>query len=181
MKIRRIGFGVFLLTIVVILINLNTSASKVKMPNLIDVPLEVAITTLKKSGLDTGKIRLGQGAPEYVVLEQRLNGKKILPGTLINKKEKVELIVPANFHSSIEPLFMPNLVGLSLNEAKALTSGYDLVLKQVIHINKATKHFHRVFRQKPLKRTKIRKGDSVLLWVEKNNKTPSNDLNGALD
>lgn len=168
MKIRRIGvLGVLLIIAVSILVYLNSSKpeAKVKMPGLIDVPVDMAIRSLKSCDLDTGKIIYGHGAPENVVLEQRYKGKKISSGTLVHKGEKIDLVVPSNFYEINRVFPMPDLSLMPLAETEELLRGYDLVIGKTIHVDDSTQKPGTVVRQKPSKKTKMKPGDTVRLWV----------------
>ena len=168
MKIRRIGVSSVLLIIAVsILVYLNSSEleAKVKMPGLIDVPVDMAIRSLKSCDLDTGKIIYGYSAPDNVVLEQRYKGKKILPGTLVHKGEKIDLVVPFNFYKINMVLPMPNLLLMPLDEAEELLKGYELIIEKTIYVDNNTHKPGTVVRQQPSKTTKVNSGDTVQLWV----------------
>jgi beta-lactam-binding protein with PASTA domain len=96
------------------------------IPKVKDLSKRMAETTLNSKGIRT-KVSYKPGAdgPGYV-LEQLYNGKPIKPGTSIPKGSRVEIVVSQGNTGAATAL--PNLVGLTINEAKERLSTLTLGL-----------------------------------------------------
>jgi len=98
------------------------SAPKVKMPDLIDKSLRIATNRLENIGLKIGEVKRKPDLAKDAVLEQKLEGKKIEPGKLIDKGTLIDLVVGSGYGSSSYKL--PNVKGLTLESAvSTLKSG----------------------------------------------------------
>lgn len=99
---------------------------KVKMPNLRDASLRQAILLLKSYGLNAGKIIYKPDIANNAVLEMQLNNRPLVAGSLVTKGSSIDLIVGNGLGNSEIP--MPNLIGLTFEEAKFVLQSSNLTL-----------------------------------------------------
>lgn len=77
-----------------IYIKINSSGfTSVRMPDLIEKTYRQAAPTLKALGLEEGKISYRPYLGKDMVLEMRLNGKKLKPGDKVWKSSKIDLVL----------------------------------------------------------------------------------------
>jgi len=75
-------------------IKINASEyKKVQIPDLIDKTYRQAVPTLKSLGLADGKVMYTPHIGKDMVLEMRMNGKVIKPGTRVFKASKIDLVL----------------------------------------------------------------------------------------
>lgn len=102
----------------------------VKLPNLVDVSLRKATMDLKRLGLQVGDISTRPDIAHDVVLDVRLQGRSISEGTLVAKGTKLDLEVGMSVPDSLIPI--PDLTGLSIDEARMLLHENGLFLGQIL-------------------------------------------------
>ena len=77
-----------------IYIKINSDTYKmVAIPDLIDKTYRQAVPTLKSIGLEDGEITYVPHMGKDMVLEMRINGKKVKPGLKVLKATKIELVL----------------------------------------------------------------------------------------
>ena len=77
-----------------IYIKINSSGfTTVRIPNLVEKTYRQAVPTLKSLGLEEGTITYKPYLGKDMVLEMRLNGKKLNPGDKVFKSSKIDLIL----------------------------------------------------------------------------------------
>jgi beta-lactam-binding protein with PASTA domain len=137
----------------------------VKMPKLIDNSLRSAEMILKGHDLILDSIHYVPSPYPNLVLRQLVNNKDIKAGDFIPKGTKVTLYVSNG--TGNEEIELPNLKGLSLDEAKVLLSGSNLVLGVVKYDASSNEKEGTIISQKPTFTTgaKIHVGDMVDIWV----------------
>jgi beta-lactam-binding protein with PASTA domain len=106
---------------------------KVKMPDLKDASLKQAQLVLQSTGLRVGKLIYKPDLAQNAVLDQLLNDKSIVPGTLIPKGTHIDLVLGDGLGQT--EIQVPNLIGRSLSEAKFYLDGVGLNLGSVIKDN----------------------------------------------
>ena len=75
-------------------IKINSSGFKmVTVPNLVQKTYRQAVPTLRSLGLEEGEITYSPHMGKDMVLEMRLNGKKLNPGTKVFKSSKIDLVL----------------------------------------------------------------------------------------
>ncbi len=75
-------------------IKINASEyKKVQIPDLVDKTYRQAVPTLKSLGLATGNVTYAPHIGKDMVLEMRMNGKVIKPGTRVYKASKIDLVL----------------------------------------------------------------------------------------
>lgn len=101
-------------------------APQVDMPNLVGFSIKSAETYLKVLGLRLGSIQMVPDQNKNVVIDQLVNGQPIAPGSKIPSGTLIHFLVGDGGASA--GMFMPDLVGLTYEQAKAqlLSLGLNL-------------------------------------------------------
>jgi beta-lactam-binding protein with PASTA domain len=150
----------------VIYVSLNRiSPPTLPMPDLVDRSLINAEVVLKSYDLKRGRIFYEPSPFQNLVKEMRINGKKVEPGTKIQKGAVIDLVVgdgngPADF-------VIGNLIGDTFERAKFKLGGWDLHMGniQIAEGIDTTGIEIFVFKQYPLAGDSVRVGDPVDLWI----------------
>jgi eukaryotic-like serine/threonine-protein kinase len=165
----------------------------VRMPDLVDMSLKVAHLTLNSFDLKMGRTEYQPDLCLNCVLEMRVGGKMILPGTPVPKGTVVNLVL-GNGNGN-EEFPMPNLIGLDLEDAQIAIIGSGLKVGN-IHYEKSGKAVietedamgnvvseivdvlpGQVFRHQPYKNKTVKLQSTVDLWVfRRDNVLPENSL-----
>ncbi|MCU0428944.1 MAG: PASTA domain-containing protein [Cytophagaceae bacterium] len=142
-----------------------TTPPKVGMPNLVDKSLKAAELDLRSRDLVLAGINQVPSPFANLVINQYAEGKKIEPGTMIAKGTRITLDVGDGIET--KPVPIPNLVGLPLDDARALLSSMGLREGDITKQSASGKEFGVVLKQKPEFKDglKISTGDKVDLWV----------------
>lgn len=90
----------------------------VEMPNLISKTYRTAEAALKKLGLSIGDTTMVYDLAEGTILEQRLKGNIIPPGTKVPEGSKIDLVIAMGL--SDEQVNIPDLTGMKYPEAVKL-------------------------------------------------------------
>ncbi|MBK9732609.1 MAG: PASTA domain-containing protein [Chitinophagaceae bacterium] len=115
-----------------IYLTVNASmAPEVKMPDLKDASLKQATMILESYSMKVGRLIYKPDLAKNVVLDQQFEGKPILPGDFIRKGSVIDLVLGDG--SGITELEIPDLVGMSLREAKFVLEGSSLGLRSVVY------------------------------------------------
>ena len=106
-------------------------APQVDMPNLVGFSIKSAETYLKVLGLRLGSIQMVPDQNKNVVIDQIVNGRPIAPGSKIPSGTLIHFLVGDGGASG--GMFMPDLVGLTYEQAKAqlISLGLNLVVVAV--------------------------------------------------
>lgn len=107
-------------------------APQVDMPNLVGFSIKSAETYLKVLGLRLGSIQMVPDQNKNVVIDQLVNGQPIAPGAKIPSGTLIHFLVGDGGASAA--LTMPDLVGLTYEQAKAQLSSLGLNLG-VVSVN----------------------------------------------
>ena len=147
----------------VIYISLNRiTPPTVPLPNLVDGSLINAEVQLKSNELKRGRIQLIRGPFLHVVKEMKFKGDKIEPGTRVTKGSIIDLVV---YDGGSNTLPSPNVIGLSLEDAKVLIFGSTLNIEiEVVGDTLGTEEVV-ILKQKPVPNENILVGDIVKVWV----------------
>lgn len=100
-------------------------APQVDMPNLVGFSIKSAETYLKVLGLRLGSIQMVPDQNKNVVIDQLVNGQPIAPGSKIPSGTLIHFLVG---DGSSANMVMPDLVGLTYEQAKAQLSSMGLNL-----------------------------------------------------
>lgn len=152
-----------------IYVTINTVAvPSVKMPKLVGSSQKAAEMTLKSYGLQVGNISYTYSPNQGEVLRQTVNGIDIAPGASVKKNTAVDLLV--SLGKSNATVAIPNVVGISLSEAKTLINTWGLEIGSIVYEEGSSHTDGIIIRQKPQNpksdsTLKIRVGEEIDLWV----------------
>lgn len=136
---------------------------QVDMPNLIDLSLRQAISVLESRGLKFGQAITKPGLPP--VMAQYYKGKEIAPGTKLPKGSVIDVWIGSG--ESSEQVVVPNLIGLTRNEALKALSNSNLNLGSEVY-PKGSKDTTNalIIRQSPVSSTvtTVNQGSDVDVW-----------------
>lgn len=104
---------------------------KVAMPDLVDLTFRQAGAKLESFGLKVGRITYEPNMGINIVLAQRINGRAISPGDSVTKGARVDLVLGKGL--SDEQAAIPNLVGMTLEEARIMASERFLSVGAAVH------------------------------------------------
>jgi len=104
---------------------------KIAMPNLVDLTFRQARDKIESFGLKLGRISYEPDMGQNMVLAQRMNGRNLVPGDSVVKGAKIDLVLGKGL--SDEQAAVPNLVGLTLEEANLRASERFLSIGAAVH------------------------------------------------
>ncbi|TXH20914.1 MAG: PASTA domain-containing protein [Chitinophagaceae bacterium] len=142
----------------------------VKMPNIVGYSLRSAQFSLENARLKMGDTILKPDFAKNSILEQLYNGQNIQPGALVRQGSKIDLVVGNGL--SNQYLTVPDLIGMTYSEAKALLDSKGIGLGAVIanaNVTDTLSSF--IFRQSPPKFDdegnirSIRPGQLIDIWL----------------
>lgn len=108
----------------------SKAAPRIQLPDLKDVSLKQASMILASYGLKVGNLSYKPDLAKDVVLAIRYNGKEVAAGVSVKKGAKIDLVLGDGLgQTDVE---VPNLIGLSLREAKFVLEGSSLNLGAVV-------------------------------------------------
>ncbi len=149
----------------------------VDMPALVSKSKEYAIELLERGHLKLGDTIFKPSYMMGAVIEQQINGVPVLAASKIPWGSKVDLVIGSGL--SNEQFMVPSLLGLSINEAKAILEEKGLQLASVILDAGTTDTANAfVYKQNPPTFTEdktpvyIRAGQVMDLWGNKVMITP---------
>lgn len=143
-------------------------APMVKLPNIIDQTLPLALAKLNSYDIQVNQIINKPSDCTDCVVGMELKGKKIDVGTKMPKGSKIDLIVGAG--ATGEKIPVPMLYGLTVEEAQKLLNldGLNLGATPYLDCENAEDSLNaRIFRQNPspYQSTMISRGSSVDLYL----------------
>ncbi len=145
------------------------SAEQVPMPHLVDFSLRNAQVTLESYGIKVRNLIYIPSEYAQLVLGQHYQGKPIKPGTMLAKGSYVDLLVGQGL--SDEKTQVPNLLGMTLEEARALVQSHLLNIDAIIYDDSIPSQSDTlrafVWRQLPEADmdNKLRLGSSLDVWL----------------
>jgi beta-lactam-binding protein with PASTA domain len=142
---------------------------KLAMPNLVDLTFRQATAKLESFGLKVGHISYEPDLAVNLVLAQRMHGAALPPGDSVIKGSAIDLVLGKGL--SDEQTGIPNLIGLSLEQAKMAASDRFLSVGAAVPDQtvatpedelKAT-----IFRQKPMPGSgnTLPQGSAIDVWI----------------
>ncbi len=102
---------------------------KIKFPDLSDVPLREASAILKSYGFEIGNLIYKPNLAKDAVIGVMLDGNEIQKGQSVSKGSTIDLILGDGYGDTKVPI--PNLIGLTLDEAVFVLQGSKLNLGTV--------------------------------------------------
>lgn len=116
-----------------IYITINSNkAPQVALPNLLDVSLRQAEAMLGSVGLKVGKLIYKPDIAKDVVLDVQYLNMSLQPGKKIGKGTPVDLILGDGLGG--ESISLPDLSGLTLEEARNILSSSSLTIGSVVYL-----------------------------------------------
>jgi beta-lactam-binding protein with PASTA domain len=162
-----------------------TKPEQVAMPKLTDISFRQALNLMMSFGLNIGNVDYIPSEFPNLVLGQKLYGKPVKEGTLVNKGANIDLTVGQNRFG--EQTEIPNLTGVRLDQAYELIAVSYLNVGAVIYDNSfesgADSAAARIWQQRPepVPGDMIEQGKSIDLWLtvdeEKLEQANEKDLN----
>jgi len=143
-------------------INLTISRGKrdTEVPNLLGMQADEAKVKLEQLGLVPAEPEMHYSD---VAEPGRIINQSPPPGTLVARGEKILTIVSKG--PEIRNLEMPDLEGLSLEEASALTEQLGLRVSRITRIYSATVSDERITSQAPIPGRPVKRGNEVILTL----------------
>jgi eukaryotic-like serine/threonine-protein kinase len=120
---------------------------KVKMPKLEGLSYQMAIAKIKTMQLEVGAIRFKPDIAKDAILGQEMNGRPIKENELIQVGTSIDLVVGSGVGD--EEMDMPDLEGLSLEDAKSILETNGLQLGHVTEDPNANEPAGVVTKQSP--------------------------------
>jgi len=144
----------------------SLSPEMVKMPNLIDITLRQAISTLETYGLRVGKLTYVPHIAVNAVLKQEYRGVKIPPGKIIEKGSRINLTLGQGLRD--EKIQVPFLLGMSREDAIIALHSASLNVGAEVYEEGASAAKAFVSKQAPLysENTYVNLGTSIDLWYK---------------
>lgn len=146
------------------------SAPTVKLPDLIDVSLREAQAILESYGIKVGRLIYKPDLAQNAVLGLQYKGKDVGKGFVISKGDVIDLILGDGYGNlKVE---IPNLIGLSYDEALFVLQGSKLILGAVIFDGIKNDTLNAlVYRQSPESSTdtlvnKISQGETIDIYLK---------------
>jgi eukaryotic-like serine/threonine-protein kinase len=155
----------------VIYFTINASSpGKMLMPDLVGLTLREARSKIVSSGLKIGNFTYRYDMAKNVVLEQKVKGnsKDILPRDTVFKGTEIDLILGKGL--SEDKSLVPNLLGLTINQAKIKASDEFFAVGAVVYdkgLDEKDTIVPHIYKQRPEHSNAIRcpLGTPIDLWV----------------
>lgn len=155
-----------------VFLNVNPySLPMIEMPKLDGLSYRFAYDKLVKNNLKLGDTTMRPDFMKGSVLEQQYNGKKIDPGTKIRWGSAISLVVGAGVEDVRIPV--PDLVGLTVAQAREVLSGQGIVLASILTSGRITDTANAfIFKQNPevlgyeKSRILIQPGQTMDIWIQ---------------
>lgn len=167
-QIPRPGHGVKLNRTIFLTINASNPET-VTLPKLTDISFRQAQVLIENSGLQMGNMSYRPSEYDNLVLGVQVNSIDINPGKILPKGTKVDLIVGKQMGN--QTISLPDLVGLTVDQAQATLNGFMLNPGVVIYdgtiFSVEDSLNARIWQQRPNPRVTpyILLGSSVDLWA----------------
>ncbi len=150
---------------------------QVEMPDLRGFSLKSAELYLQSIGLKMGNLTYVPDIARNAVKDQLFNGSSIAPGTKINMSSTVDLLIGNGLGDA--QMDVPDLVGMTVAEARSYLKSNDIELGAIITLNGITDTASAyIIKQKPEKfvdngngeitPNKIRAGQIMDVWISLN-------------
>lgn len=145
---------------------------QVVMPRLTDISLRQAVSMMQAVGLNVGRMEYQHSEFPNLVLDQKMDGQPVLPGTRVNKGSNIDLLIGKSGDG--EKTVVPNLLGGTLAQAKGEIASLFLNLGAVIYDESVQTHEDtlaaQIWQQRPSADSyeEIDLGASIDLWLSIN-------------
>lgn len=109
----------------IIFLTINSSVpEKVVLPKLTDISFRQALGLMENCGIVPGKITYQPSEYNNLVLMVEQNSAELKQGDIVEKGSSVDLVIGTN--SGVQDTPLPNLTGMTYNEADTLLTSYKL-------------------------------------------------------
>lgn len=141
----------------------------VEVPDLIGLPKRQALSLLQSSGLEPGQLRYVPDLSVDFVLKQLHDGRELVKGDSVPKGSVIDLILGKGLSNERTPV--PNLIGLTFEQAKRNILGSSLNIGAYIYDNTVTNNDDSVkafvYRQNPEYKdiVRLQLGSAVYIWL----------------
>ena len=134
-----------------------------QMPNLEDLTVRQAVSSLRASGLKIRILKYIPNRPENAVLGQYFNGDTIRAGDEILKGSKVDLLIGLGDNS---PGLVPFVIGLTVEEAHDIINMASFNVGEEFFFDDQDLRHNRVYSQSPswASKNKLHPGAFINLW-----------------
>lgn len=148
-------------SMVYLIVNSQT-LRRVQVPELRDVSYRQAEAMLKSLGLVVGEIERSPSEYNDLVLDVRHDGESLLAGTELPEESVVSLVVGISTMANV-PVVTPNLVGLTLKEAREVVLGAQMIVGATDYdvLPEGNDSLYVVYAQLPLANEWASAGESV--------------------
>jgi eukaryotic-like serine/threonine-protein kinase len=143
-----------------ILINAD-QAPKVAVPDITNYTLRQGERTLESFGFKRGTLEYKPDIALNAVLEMKVNGQVVKPGTTLEKGTVIDLVLGDGGKSG-NKLPAPNLVGMPYDEAIVMIKGSNYNIGSVIFDSADSI----VYKQQPPAGTPIPQGEALDIWLK---------------
>lgn len=144
------------------------SWAPVSVPDIIDRYKGLAFRQLEQVGLKVGDTIFEPSIQRDAVLRMMLNGSTLKPGTLLPRFTTIDLVIGAGPRRNIA---VPNLVGLTVQEAKAIIANNLFEIGLIEHEDGGSDESDIVYYQDPAAFDLRDQGMQIDIWASK--KTPA--------
>lgn len=154
----------------------------VNMPNLEDLTLRQALAMLETYGLRQGRLEYIPDLAENAVLQQKYKGRKINPGTPIEKGSRIDIVLGKGLKTDEGEEIVPDLLGKFRNEAVSLIGASSMNVGAEIYMDGKDTINARVVKQSPKAGEKKSYGHPIDIWYKSNKKFDFNSfLNDSIE
>ncbi len=159
-----------------ILLKVNPKTyAKVAVPDILDRYKGLAFRQLEQVGLKVGDTLYEPSIQRDAVIRMMLNGSILKPGTLLPRFTTIDLVIGSGPKRNIS---IPNVVGLTVKEAKAIIAQNLFEVGLVEHDDDKNDDSDIVYYQDPAAFSVRDQGMQIDLWASK--KSPA-ELRGKID
>lgn len=161
-----------------VFLNINpTSLPMVEMPRLEGLSFRFGLDKLEKSHLTLGDTTYKPDFMKGSILQQTYRGNPVLPGTKLRWGSPISLVIGAGLEE--QHIRVPELVGLTVSEAKAELQAKGILLAAILTSGEVTDTLNAfVYKQNPdvfdeeQKPMFIQPGQTMDIWVSVNPPQP---------
>ena len=160
-------------------------APDIAMPNIIGYSMRNAQYTLESLGLKLGDTTTRVDFAKNTVLEMSIDGNSLKPGDKVKVGSRIDLVIASG--RGDELITVPNLVGLTLGEARIALEQYGLTFGSVVDPGVPDKENAFVYRQSPPRYAedgtplRIRAGQLIDVWIQVEKPVVENRNNSSRD
>ena len=142
----------------------SRNVRKVPLPGILDYSSRQASAMITAAGLNIESIQYAPSEYKDLVIDIKYMGESITPGHLIPEGENVVLIVGSGLGE--EEMIVPNLKGLTLEQARAEIISSSFILGATNYDNKEGREGdYIIYRQSPIDGKVVSSGTRIDIWL----------------